>query len=797
MNNYIKKDELEDALTPQKRRELFETLGFEFPNPRGSAESSEGWVGRVRGPNVLGEGENPNFSVNLEDGVAKDFGSSGYKGDLYQVVQDVQHTDFAGACRWIASRIGYNGSGDGLPPSSGDARRGKQVALSPGKSPASESWDPFNDGVETAVYTYRDKSGTARFEVVRFEPEPGHPAYGKDKTFRQRTPDGDWGRSGTEDLLYQLPSVIEAVDEGKKVFVCEGEKDVHTLIEWELTATTPPGGARSSSKRVNWQPKFTEALRGADVVILPDNDEAGRAHAQAIARSINGDAGSVRVIDLPDLPDKGDVSDWKDLGGTRSGLLELVSCTEPWLEEALPAEEDQEGSRTPSLGFTPEDPSNDRFDLTDLPDLSPVYNLLPEWLQDLCDPFDEGFQRDVVLTGCLTMLSGCLPNVVGRYGEHGKTYGPNLYTAVVAAAGAGKGALQWAHILGLEVDSALRRGELDAIVDLQNRPGTRLNGRHRPGKASLFIPGNTSSANFHHALEERGGRAVMFETEIDTLATALKQEWGQFGEALRKAAMHEVISSGRRTQPDVFIDWPSLSVLLSGTPKQFSRLIRGTEDGLYSRFLLYHFEGSSSFRNQKPSKKMIRLREKLERRGDDLVELVAELSARSELLWYDWTDEMWGKHKEYFSTVKSTLLAQGLTAFEGIVHRAGLAAYRLSMILSVLRTYADGENMETLKNLEPTHEDLGAALLIANVYAEHSIAYAETHLQTDSPQDPQVMRIGRILQGVESQFTSQGAYDAASNAGIAVSNRTIREDLNQAVERGLVRKVKRGLWEKK
>ena len=71
-------------------------------------------------------------------------------------------------------------------------------------------------------------------------------------------------------------------------------------------------------------------MRGADVAILPDHDETGRNHAEAVAASLQDIAERVRVLDLPDLADKGDVVDWVKAGGTREQLDALVEQAPEW-----------------------------------------------------------------------------------------------------------------------------------------------------------------------------------------------------------------------------------------------------------------------------------------------------------------------------------------------------------------------------------------------------------------------------------------------------------------------------------
>ncbi|MEW6771236.1 MAG: DUF927 domain-containing protein [Bacillota bacterium] len=171
-----------------------------------------------------------------------------------------------------------------------------------------------------AVYRYTDESGKLLFEVCRF---PG-------KRFVQRRPDGaggwKWNLEGVRRVLYRLPEVLAAVHEDRTVFVVEGEKDADRLAAIGLTATTCPGGAGK------WRREYSEALRGADVVILPDSDEPGRKHAEQVAKSLRGVAASVKVLELPGLPEKGDVSDWLAGGGTAEELLRLAAEAPEWRE---------------------------------------------------------------------------------------------------------------------------------------------------------------------------------------------------------------------------------------------------------------------------------------------------------------------------------------------------------------------------------------------------------------------------------------------------------------------------------
>ena len=164
------------------------------------------------------------------------------------------------------------------------------------------------------VYVYQDKAGKPLFEVVRFFP----------KDFRQRRPDGEWGLGGIKPVLYHLPLVKKAITDGETIFIVEGEKDCDNLRQLGLVATTSPMGAGK------WRSYYSNSLQGADVVIIPDNDQPGEEHAEAVARSLKGKAKSIKILRLPDLKEKGDVTDWLSTGGTKEELLKLAADTEEW-----------------------------------------------------------------------------------------------------------------------------------------------------------------------------------------------------------------------------------------------------------------------------------------------------------------------------------------------------------------------------------------------------------------------------------------------------------------------------------
>ena len=174
-----------------------------------------------------------------------------------------------------------------------------------------------------ADYVYEDAQGNPYMRVRRHEPG----RYGKPKNFSQeRYANGRWkpGLDGLVPIPYKLPELL-AADVAKPIFVVEGEKDVDRLYGEGFIATTNPMGAGK------WeQIQDLTALKDRQVVIIPDNDDRGRRHADDVAESLQGVASSVRILQLEALPERGDVSDWLDSGGTASALAELAENCPEW-----------------------------------------------------------------------------------------------------------------------------------------------------------------------------------------------------------------------------------------------------------------------------------------------------------------------------------------------------------------------------------------------------------------------------------------------------------------------------------
>ena len=153
------------------------------------------------------------------------------------------------------------------------------------------------------------------YQVVRFDP----------KGFRQRRPKGNggWGYSvkGTRLVPYRLPDLV-AAPSSVAVFVVEGEKDADRAAGMGIIATT------FAMVRASGGPSTT-STSAADRRHRSRQRQARRTCA-ASGASLHGIAKNIKVVELPGVPEKGDLSDWLDQGHTKAELGELVKAAPEW-----------------------------------------------------------------------------------------------------------------------------------------------------------------------------------------------------------------------------------------------------------------------------------------------------------------------------------------------------------------------------------------------------------------------------------------------------------------------------------
>jgi putative DNA primase/helicase len=154
-------------------------------------------------------------------------------------------------------------------------------------------------GKSATVHKYLDENGIHVGSVIRWQLSP------TSKEIRPTSLHADGWR------LEHMPEPRPLLDRrtiletAGPVYVVEGEKAFDAASGLGLVATASAGGANTAGKS-DWSP-----LAGREVVILPDNDDAGRKYAADVAEILHelDPPATVRVVELDGLDEGGDVAD--------------------------------------------------------------------------------------------------------------------------------------------------------------------------------------------------------------------------------------------------------------------------------------------------------------------------------------------------------------------------------------------------------------------------------------------------------------------------------------------------------
>lgn len=158
----------------------------------------------------------------------------------------------------------------------------------------------------SAIYYYNLADGSPAYRKLRFE---AGTLDRERKQFRfEHFLNGSWyeKRGPFAGSLYRL----EQFARRRRVFIVEGEKCADLLWDYGLLATCNDSGAGEVGKGSKWPVDLNQHFVGKEVIVFPDNDDPGRAHAELVRSNLIRFADSVRTVTLPDLPAKGDVYDW-------------------------------------------------------------------------------------------------------------------------------------------------------------------------------------------------------------------------------------------------------------------------------------------------------------------------------------------------------------------------------------------------------------------------------------------------------------------------------------------------------
>ncbi len=357
----------------------------------------------------------PSAGINIcnpeyERGFYRDHGSDSQGLSFFDLAVELgEYPDFESAFRHYSQRVEPGGLHHGERRLQHHQETTKQNGNHQGKKASTQR--NGSPGKLIAEYVYCDAEGNQVFKSCRFIQPDGK------KTFRQMSlqPDG-WKSSmqGVELVPYHLPEILSRSEE--RVFIVEGEKDVDRLISLGILATCNPMGAGK------WKPEFSKWFAGREIVILTDNDQPGRDHAEVVAERLHSVAESIRVVHFPGLPEKGDVSDYLDNDNSVVDLFNEIDSTELW----QPEEADDETCPSSRKCFSPYKP----FPVHLLPDVArQIVNVGAKSIG--CDP-------SFIALPLLVILGSVIGNTRRLLIKSGWNVPPILWAAVIGESGSQK-----------------------------------------------------------------------------------------------------------------------------------------------------------------------------------------------------------------------------------------------------------------------------------------------------------------------------------------------------------------------
>lgn len=335
---------------------------------------------------------------------------------------------------------------------------------------------------------------------------------------------------------------------------------------------------------------------------------------------------------------------------------------------------------------------------------------------DLC-PFlrtvfrtmDTSEGRDKMLLATINLLSGVTPKYFGYYGD--KVVYPSLYFIYYGPAGSLKGEIATARHLLTPLKREVQGGyamEMEAyerehaVWEAQSGKKERAERGPEPKKPEFrtpLIPGDSSASKVIRILKANGELGgVIFETEASVVNDTLGTEYGkQLINILLKSAHHETIII-TRVADDIYyeIEEPNIGAGFTCTPGLLPKLFPSFENGLGSRFLFYGLNRKIGWVSpfKKTEKPLDDIYKEL---GKQFLELHHELMKRNGRgIQFIMSDDQQKKFDTYFSALlleQFGMLGEGIESF---IYRLGLQAFRILMMLALLRRYSEWDRSRPL-----------------------------------------------------------------------------------------------------
>lgn len=362
-----------------------------------------------------------------------------------------------------------------------------------------------------------------------------------------------------------------------------------------------------------------------------------------------------------------------------------------------------------------------------------VYEHLPDLLKRGVALGRGEREKNMLLMGMLAHLSACLPDVYFSYDQ--MECSPHFYYAGVANAGTGKGVVTLAAALSQELhDYYARQGEAETKAyeeRLRVWEESRAESKRKhqkivadskpeePRQICFMIPANSSKAKVYGHMRDNGALGgIIHASEINTLASAMGQDFGKQDDMLCAAFHHEEISSSFKVDGAlIIVRQPRLAMCLTGTPDQLVALVRSQENGLFSRLAILTAESQWVWRSAAPLHDGVEFRSFFRSLGKEVLQM--HLMMKGRRTWVTFTDVQWEMHTRFFENRLKGVVVEGDDSPGAMVLRHGLLAIRIAAVFTTLRKCEDG--LWAAAERICTDEDFRMAMQLVEVLLEHGL----------------------------------------------------------------------------
>ena len=283
----------------------------------------------------------------------------------------------------------------------------------------------------------------------------------------------------------------------------------------------------------------------------------------------------------------------------------------------------------------------------------------------------------------------------------------------------------------------------------------------------------------------------MFDSEADVLAQTMKKEWGDISPELRCISEHEEITKNRKSTGTLTVECPKMSLSLSGTLDQLFQILGKSENGLYSRFLIYTFYNKAEYISQRTR---ITSQEYLTDHVTDHINMLTKFWKDKDVD-FDLKDEQWVLFDEYSSKLFTEYKIIDEREIDSVLKRYITTVLKITMLFTIIRRFNSYNPLFEAK-LYPIDNDIKISFNIINTLLKHTslIYYSQNEKKTTLKENKLQKCINKIL-SLQNEFKKQDIINLCKDDNI--SDKTIERAIKKLKENKKIEQLEeRGLYKK-